>query len=488
MQVLLGVILSLISIQTSAITIPLKKLPITLDPQSYEDIYSMVVILQIHRGLMKFKSNLEIDTDIAESYKVMDNGKTIRFILRDRKFSDGTKITSQHVLYTMQRLFKQRAGFSADMNYIKGAKDVLSGKKDVDALGISVIDYRTVEFQLEQPVGIFFTHLATVDMAILPLTSNLEYDWEKRIGAGPYVVNSWDKQKLTLKARDVEKHSYPKLVTLVEMNDLNAINGALKGELDSLDGFSVPSNIVKKLEDIGWRQTVTTMTKQLFLVLNPDTMSKEVREIIQSQILQMEFQNLSASYHKAFGIIPVGVVGALKSNGSSKIIGLKSLKKTIKLNIDMVDVEPVIGVLVEQIKEELKKVNIILNVNKVSIEQYLEKIKNKKFDLIVRSKFLDYPDGISILTYFRSQSVANSFFVNSVKVDDLLDKSMSELSIEKRSLLYQEIQKEILAQRTIVPLVFGSDNLGLWSKTVNVVPAHPIGIHGLPFDEIKLKK
>ncbi len=482
MKLILGVIVSLFAIQSFAISIPIKRLPVTLDPQNYDDIYSMVAILQVHRGLMKFKPNLEIENDLADSYKIFDDGKVIRFKLGERTFSNGAPILARHVVHTLRRLFKDKSGFSADLNYIVGAKNILKGFGKIESLGVVALDNKTVEFRLEKPVGIFFAHLASVDLAILPIDVDLDYDWRKSVGAGPYFLKRFDNKKMTLERNSSVKSTAPDLINIIEMSDSEAIQAALKSEIDSLDGFSVPVETVSRLKESGWKQSVTTMTRQLFLVINPQAVEKEVRSFIQEKIMSMAFENVPASYQRAYGVVPFGLAGSISENKLTQMT--KKPEKMIYLNIDMVDAEPVIGVILEQIRKELKKINISFHINKISIEQYLEKIKSKKFDLMVRSKFLDYPDAISILTYFRSKYSSNTFFVESKKVDDLLDRSMAELSIEKRSRIYIDIQNEILAQRTVVPLVFGSDNLGLWSSKLNSVPAHPLGIQGLPFEEL----
>jgi len=134
---------------SSDITIPIKRLPSTLDPQHYEDIYSMVGILQTHRGLMRFKPNLEIDTDLAEAFKILDDGKRIQFSLKSRTFSNGVQIEAMHVVRTFQRMFLEKGGFSADLSYFVGAKEILNGKAPIETLGVKVINESQFEEMIE---------------------------------------------------------------------------------------------------------------------------------------------------------------------------------------------------------------------------------------------------------------------------------------------------------------------------------------------------
>lgn len=481
--------LTMKSIATAeTISVPIKRLPLTLDPQHYEDIYSMVVILQVHRGLLRFLPNLEIAPDIAESYKVLEQGKKITFVLGERYFSDGTRIEAKHVVRTFQRLFKGNGGFAADLNYIKGAKRILHGEKDLSVLGVREVNKRTVEFFLEKPVAIFFSHLATVDMAILPLKKDLSFNWKKDPGAGPYKVSEVGEKTLKLVMRkEMLKPQMPEVVKITQMSDSEAQSAALAGQIDSLDGYAISKENLKALKLKGWKESVTTLTRQIFLSINPSKVDSPSRRLIKDALHQIELDFKSPSYVRAWGLVPVGLSGSL-TKSPQKREGLKPLpeKKTFKLFI--LNAEPMIPVIAAQIKAALVKCKVDLSIHEISMDEYLKKIKNYDFDLLFRSKFLDYPDGISILTYFRSNYSSNTFFVRDPKVDSLLDIAMGELDLKKRIVLYEDIQKKILSHNTVVPLVFGSDNQGMWSEKVEHVPGHPLGIQGLPFETLKLRR
>ncbi len=163
------------------------------------------------------------------------------------------------------------------------------------------------------------------------------------------------------------------------------------------------------------------------------------------------------------------------------------LKKSRDLSFAIVDAEPLIPFLAMQIKQALAKYNINLRIEVITVDEYLKIINSKKFDIMIRSKFLDYPDGFSVLSYFRSNYSANTFFVEDKTVDRLLDESIGELDLVKRTILYQKIQSKVLSYNSIVPLVFGTDNLGLWSPKVEAVPPHPLGVQGLPFNALIIK-
>lgn len=480
------------ALSAHGLTIPIKDLPENLDPQMTKSIYDMIVNLQLHRGLMRFLPNLSIAPDLAESFEVLDDGKRIRFHLAKRSFSDGERVTAQHVVRTFQRLFVIRAGFAADMDYIVNARVLMTDstmRPNPDILGVHAIDANTVEFKLVRPVSIFLAHLAAVDAAILPLKEDLKYDWHKQSGAGPYRVKSSDKTAIQLElvaTPDKPKTKSPPQIKFETLGTDEAIKASLQGKVDSLDGYSIPQASVENLKNKGWQESVSTITRQLFLVQNPNRISKKVRDAIFTAVMTAKEPLLPAPYIKSYGLIPNSLAGSL-SDPQVMPTKISPLEKREKVSVMIVEGEPSLATLAKNLTDLLTPLNIEIKVIQISLKDYMPTIEKKEYDILIRSKFLDYPDGLSILTYFRSSYSANTFFVESPEVDTLIESALLELDKNKRTKLYEVIQEKILAQRTVVPIVFGSDNRGLWSDKIKSVPAHPLGLQGLPLETIETR-
>ena len=123
-----------------------------------------------------------------------------------------------------------------------------------------------------------------------------------------------------------------------------------------------------------------------------------------------------------------------------------------------------------------------------SRSQRMEQAKvDKSYDILINSRGIDYPDGISILNYFRSGVSGNYYFVSDKSIDRMLNLSSQEFDQEKRLQYYQKIQEAILAKHVVVPMFFGSQTSGLWGPRVKSVPAHPLGYHFLPFEMIEMR-
>src|SRR5215472_11152899 len=76
----------------------------TLDPALAVDIASGEVINTVFTGLVTLDDHLNVRPQLAASYQQLPDGLTWKFTLRPNlKFSDGTPLTSQDVVYSIDR-------------------------------------------------------------------------------------------------------------------------------------------------------------------------------------------------------------------------------------------------------------------------------------------------------------------------------------------------------------------------------------------------
>ncbi len=135
-----------------------------------------------YAGLMGEGPNGTLVPVLAQSYIVSPDGKTYQFTLRDGiKFSDGTPVTANDVVFTVQ----------------KAQDPALKSPQESDWVGVTAtaLDAKTVQFTLNAPYAPF---LYDTTLGILPahLWRNLtdeEFPFSdlqlKPVGAGPFVVS-----------------------------------------------------------------------------------------------------------------------------------------------------------------------------------------------------------------------------------------------------------------------------------------------------------
>ena len=136
-----------------------------------------------YAGLMGISGNGTLVPVLAESYTVSPDSKTYTFTLRsDAKFSDGTPVTANDVVFTVQ----------------KAQDSSLKSPQYADWSGVQVaaLDPRTVQFTLAKPYAPF---LGLTTLGILPShlwanVSDEEFPFStletNPVGAGPFKVES----------------------------------------------------------------------------------------------------------------------------------------------------------------------------------------------------------------------------------------------------------------------------------------------------------
>lgn len=136
----------------------------------------------VYSGLMKYDGE-NLTTDLAESFKVSDDGLTYTFTLRPNiYFHDGNQLTTEDVYFTIQKI--------QDIT-LKSPR-----RSDWNNVTVNIISPREIQFTLKQPYSPF---LNNTTIGILPkhIWNNIiddqfvfsKYNIEP-VGSGPYKLKS----------------------------------------------------------------------------------------------------------------------------------------------------------------------------------------------------------------------------------------------------------------------------------------------------------
>lgn len=482
------------SAEDGLLRIHLPSVKMNLDPQRMEDAYSMAVVSQLYRGLLRYNTTGDVRADLAESWTESSDHKIYRFKLRNISFSEGSPITAKNVQMTFARMFRISSSMAADIDYIAGAKEFKSSL-DLGRFGVVAVDDRTVEFRLSNPSAIFLTQLAVADCAILPITdfrNDLDLT-SKGAFSGPYkLVGAVDSTGLTIekwRADPLDSKKPPTKVSYL-MTPQKPVELAIADKIDTLDHYRVEGSELRELEGHGWAPSATELAGEVFVVFNPELIPEETRRALYSSINSTEIIEAlgQRSYRAASGLIPFGLAGELQPNDVKdlKLATAHIEKKRRTIELDYEGASALESATAELLKKKWMPLGIDLKLNPLTKSVKLEKLFGKKSQAIIARKAMDYPEGFSVLGYFKGKYESNYFYVDDPAIDTALLHVLREFDSEKRARQYKEIQKKILAHYTIIPLFFGSEASGLWSKRVKSVPSHPLGIHTLPLESIEM--
>ena len=478
--------------ESLSLNIHFPKVNLILDPHKMEDAYSMMVVTQLFRGLLRFNAAGDVVPDLAISWSESTDRTTYDFKLGNNTFSNGERITAQDVQMSFARIFILGAGMAADLDYISGTQKFLKSK-NISDLGIIVISDDTVRFDLDHPSALFLKHIAVADCAVMPFRNIETLAHTPSAYSGPYKVARQTETEVTLSKwrQDRLESSHPPQTIKFFTTDEPGLVLAKKGSTDSLDTEPVTDSELKVLRETGWSPSTTELTAEAFIILNPQVLSIELREYLFDQVDSQKIAEIVGDprLKPAYGLIPTNFPGELSLLESKPLksgaITYNGRKTSFTLDYSPSSTFEV--TVVNYLKSVWTSDKVTIHFNPVGLGEKLQKMFKKKSDAVIGRKFADYPDGFSVLTYFKGKYDSNYFHVDDPEVDAAINHSVGEFDQNKRAELYKKIEELILKKYTYIPLAFGSRSSGLWSGKIKSVPSHPMGAHTMPFETIEMR-
>lgn len=211
----------------------------TLDPRLMRDTTASRTNDLIYSGLVHITPNLEAVPDLAESWESPDP-QTVIFKLRpDLKFSDGSPLTAEDVVFTYTTLL------NPDLNAPQRALYT-------PITAIEAVDAQTVKFSLNAPYAPLLSYL---DLGIVPkaLVEGGHDIALNPVGAGPMKLDSWNRgSEITLVKNENFWGTEPAFekVSLKIIGDNSARSQAFEaGDLDVIQSPLPPQDIERLKND-----------------------------------------------------------------------------------------------------------------------------------------------------------------------------------------------------------------------------------------------
>lgn len=178
----------------------------TLDTIQTSTMADQYCAAPIYEGLLRRElddeGNLILVPGAAESYEVNEDETVYTFHLQpDGKFSDGTPVTAEDVVYSWQRVFDPELASPQSWqleDMVVNAKECFNGEKPLEELGVKAIDDLTVEITLNSANPNFLT-VSTFPFARIVSKDFVESCGTKFgsspeyiMGSGPFKLVSWE--------------------------------------------------------------------------------------------------------------------------------------------------------------------------------------------------------------------------------------------------------------------------------------------------------
>lgn len=137
----------------------------SLDPQQATDGTSFEVIADYTDGLMQMDADGQAVNALCDHYELSDDGCTYTFYIReDANWSNGTPVTAADFVFAWQRavdpdVASEYAYMMSDIGQIKNAAEIIAGEMDKSELGVTALDDKTLQVELNVPVSYFLSLL-----------------------------------------------------------------------------------------------------------------------------------------------------------------------------------------------------------------------------------------------------------------------------------------------------------------------------------------
>lgn len=371
--------------QSDSVAIGIKLAPVSLDIRNQSgSALEQLLIGNVYEALVSRNSNNEVEPGLAKSWTISNDGLTYTFKLNEHmNFSNGDTLDATDVVWSINQLKAKQYYNSDQVENLKQA---------------SASDATTVKLTLSRPDANMLWYLS--GRPGLVFDKDAHYDAKTTaVGSGPYVVKSFDSSsKLVLQANPKYWGSAHKArtttVTVRFLPDDNAaLNALTSGDVQVLS--PVNANMTGKLKSSGkYTVKATEGSDKFVLAFNctgAKTADKRVRQAIRYAINHKEIiasrggvdaalggpiPSVDPGYEDLTGLYPYNPA---KAKSLMQQAGY-STNHPLKLTLTYANVYG--SELGEQLRSQLSRIGIDLNVNTVEFSTWLQDVHtNGDYDL-----------------------------------------------------------------------------------------------------------
>lgn len=415
----------------------------------------------IFEGLLTWNDDLELVPTLLTAIPEFEaDGVTLPCeLLEGVKFHDGSALTAADVKFTFERMFDPATGAGNYANYlqIKGAPEMLAGKRDNLDEGIVVADDTHFSFVLSEPsatfvpgLGVFYAHIFPHEACAAAGDA-----WgvgEQAIGTGKYRLVSNDDVTEAVFERFEDYHGQtPALdeIHIVYYDDPNTKLLAFKnGEIDWCDvGFSLYGEYKDDPDYQGNLYPYLPLGLQ-FVNLNlsdPALADVRVREALSLAINRQELVDtiMDGQGQAASGFLTPQFPGfddAAPAFAYDPDRARDLLKKACPdgLKLDF-RTRALFATVAQAIQGYWTAVGVDVDLQQMENGDFMSDWSAGKLQVLVNGWFADYPSGDGLLSYFESANAANhSCFYANKEFDKLVAAARTELDADAQADLYRQ--------------------------------------------------
>ena len=447
--------------------------PATLDPMRIQDPGSVLVARQLYEGLTRWDPvEEEVVAATAESWRVSNGGRTFTFKLRPgMTFHDGSPVTAHDFVYAFDRIAQKEN--ASDLAY---TLDRVTGFTQVNQLGrgrhlaglVAPSDLILV-IRLDEPfydLPAVLTHPALVPLSKARV-QRIDDFLAAPVGNGPFkIAEAWSP------GQPVILEAFPGFIETPDLDGIrflpypDAAASWLQFRDGGLDVAEVPAGQIEdateRYGDQGFKPFLASYYYGFNLrsknLKKPQLRKAVNRAIDRSAIASTVYNGTLAP---ARGIVPDGMPGFQENicleicthapAAAKRLVGrLKRSERSIALEFTKGDPHDEVA---RMVKRDLQQAGLEVKMRSYGFTSYLRRLRDGDQGVYRLGWIAEFPiPDVFLSALFGSDSPDNHSGFSSAKVDRLLRSAHSERSLSRRTQLYVEAEKAILAAEPVAPI------------------------------------
>lgn len=496
--------------------------PSSLDPAINIGDSLMYILGLTEESLTRYGDDQQIVDGLADEITHNDDYTQWTFHLRDSAWNNGDPVTADDWVYGITRLLDGSTEVAyPDFNYeIKNARAIFAGEVDASELGVTAVDDKTVQFDLEYPVPYFeklLTHCQHFGInrdfvESIGGDANYGTSADTVLSNGPYYVDSWETDNIVV----LKKNPYYWNADNIAIDQVNVyvipdegaqVNMFINGELDIVD-FSAQR--LSTIQSAGYEALSYNNGRSAYLRYNMSNeylSNKYIRQAISSAIDREALVKgvLKNASTVADGLVPVGLSGGdttfreavgptLEYTYDSDKAKELLAKGTEELGISASDINftilarntdeftSVAGALQQLLQDEL---GIKVEVETLDSSSVRTKTRSYDFDAVLVSWGADFDDATNFLGSYENAQDANEALYRSEEFNDVYVKAVYETDQNERTKELGEAEKILMEDQAITPLYFTAQYYAVSDRVDGVIRRSVVPYLDTYFAEIK---
>ncbi|HEX5469642.1 MAG TPA: peptide ABC transporter substrate-binding protein [Gaiellaceae bacterium] len=460
--------------------------PPSLDPGLATDTTSSNVLLNIMDPLVKLNPDtLEAEANLAESWDVSEDGKTVTYHLRkDGKWTNGDPVTAKDFVYSWKRTLSPdlAADYAYQLYGIVGAQEYNACTKNCDALadkvGVEAPDDYTLVVHLTSPQPWFVQQSAhhsflAVNQSAVEQFGDKWTEPQNIVTDGPFKLAKWEHDaEIDLVKWDQWRNADSVKLTSVPgkiiVDGTTRVQAFESGEIDTLDGGGLPPDEIARLKDTPEYQQYPALGDYYYGFNMKNLSDIHERRALSLAINRRQIidEIAQADQLPPTGYTPKGMPGFDVFNPNSpwtpengdldqakdELSQAQNPKTDITLFFNDSPGHKEIATAVQAQWQELGISTTLKQQEWAQFLEFLGPPPNQAVDVYRLGWIADYPDALNFLDQWTCDSGNNNTNFCDKSYDDLVAKARQTPDDQARFQIYAQLEQKLLGQDGAVPI------------------------------------